>query len=274
MPVLGGSPVVGGHLDVPDPPGCLTDRAGQVVLLHVHVKRVEFDLDGGMIDPVDEVQAVGHGVEHETLEAVEHLEAYVDPECGRVAGDLVEGGGGALPVAVVVTLRETHPGGVGDPSQDRAAQLRCIVEAAPQVVHPRGPHPGVRTRYVHARAQAGAAQYVEPERGGGASHPVDSHVQPGHQRYLDPLVTGLGRLGEHGRLVVGPVVQPVEDLDSDRTGHVAALSTANATRSNGWAGTPSTNLTLTTAPFSGISSPSTLCVMPPSTPSRRIEARI
>ena len=272
MAVLGGPPVVGRDLHMPDPAGGQTDGSGQVVLLHVHVKGVELDLDRGMIDRVDELQAVGHGVEHEALEAVQNLEADVDPEHGGVAGDLVKGGSGALPVAVVIPPRESHPGGVGHSSEYRAAELGGIVQAASQVLHSRGPDLGIRARYVHTRVEAGAAQHVQPERRGGASDAVDSHVQPGHEGDLDPFVAGLGCLGEHRRLVVGPAVQPVEDLDSDWSGHPTASSTANANRSNGWAGTPSTNLTMTTVPFSGMSDPSTLCVMPPSTPSRRIEA--
>ena len=121
MAVLGRPPVVGGHLDVADPAPRQADGSGEVVLLHVHVEGVQLDLDGGMIDHVDELQATGHGVEHEGLETVEDLETYVDAERGGVACHLVQGGGGALPVAVVVTVREAHPGGVGHAAQDRAA---------------------------------------------------------------------------------------------------------------------------------------------------------
>ena len=101
------------------------NRFAEVVLLDVHVKRVQLEPHRLVVDEVEEAQTLLDGVEHERLEAVEQLEAEHDPKSLGHTGNLGERGRRAVRKRAELSgVWEVQPRRVGHASQHRRAQGR------------------------------------------------------------------------------------------------------------------------------------------------------
>ena len=74
-----GAAVVAAHLDVCQPVAGEPDRGRGVLLLDVHMERVDQDTAPGRVDRLDDLARLLDGIDHARLVAVERLDGKVTP---------------------------------------------------------------------------------------------------------------------------------------------------------------------------------------------------